>query len=188
MRRPSLVSSPPLLRAPSAYLHPFGVVSMPAAVQSLGVHKPRVPRPALKRPLGLGKAPGKTSYSKLSLCARESKERELIKRGACLARGTARTVKLKQSAFKSAQRRGAQLLKGAEEGCTRGRVHKVKVEDIVDAQTLQHQCHGAEVCALNLRHRVLLHVVAEGPLREKAEALASGRAARTARALVCRRL
>jgi hypothetical protein len=48
------------------------------------------------------------------------------------------------------------------------------VYEIVDAETLEHQHHVAEVRALDLRHRVLLKLIRVRPCSVQTEALASG--------------
>lgn len=48
---------------------------------------------------------------------------------------------------------GIELLKGKDEGLGRGRVHEVKVDEVVDAKGLEQENHVAEVSPLDLLGR-----------------------------------
>mmetsp|Transcript_56637 Transcript_56637/g.123121 ORF Transcript_56637/g.123121 Transcript_56637/m.123121 type:complete len:454 (-) Transcript_56637:502-1863(-) len=67
-------------------------------------------------------------------------------------------------------------------------VHKVKVDDVVDAHGLEREHRVAEVGPLDLRHRRRQHLVAERRLRVQPIALAGSRAAGASHALSGRRL
>mmetsp|Transcript_33920 Transcript_33920/g.85062 ORF Transcript_33920/g.85062 Transcript_33920/m.85062 type:complete len:319 (+) Transcript_33920:351-1307(+) len=69
-----------------------------------------------------------------------------------------------------------ELVHGVEDVVLRGRVHEVKLQQVLHVEALQQQHDIAQVGALDLRHRRQQHLVAEGALREKA--VAGARAAR----------
>mmetsp|Transcript_24293 Transcript_24293/g.76457 ORF Transcript_24293/g.76457 Transcript_24293/m.76457 type:complete len:388 (-) Transcript_24293:519-1682(-) len=77
-----------------------------------------------------------------------------------------------------------ELVHAVEDVVLRRRVHEVELQQVLDAQGLEQQHHVAEVGALDLRHRVLQHLVPVLPLREEPVALPGPGAPRAPRALV----
>ena len=67
-----------------------------------------------------------------------------------------------------------ELLQTGDECFRWGRIHKVKVDEVVDAQRLEHQHHACQVGALDLRYSVLVQLVLEAPRGEQPEALRNG--------------
>ena len=65
-----------------------------------------------------------------------------------------------------------QQLQSSHESLRSGRVHKVKVDQIVDAEFLQLQHDRSEIGSQNLGIRVLLHFLFVGLFRVKPEAFA----------------
>jgi hypothetical protein len=70
---------------------------------------------------------------------------------------------------------GIQQLQRAHERLAGRRVHELEADEVVDAERLEEEHDRAEVCPLDLRHRVLLELVRERPLRVQAEGLAGAR-------------
>lgn len=79
-----------------------------------------------------------------------------------------------------------QIVESADERVARGRVEKVKADQVIDAQTLEHEDDHAEICPLYLGHRVLLEFVHKGVLRVQPEAFAGTDSAGSAGSLSCR--
>lgn len=79
---------------------------------------------------------------------------------------------------------GVKLLNAFHERFCRGRVEKVKAEEVVDAERLEQEDNGAKIRPLDLGHRVGLELVVERPLGEKPETLAGTDATGAASSLV----
>jgi hypothetical protein len=81
---------------------------------------------------------------------------------------------------------GIQQLQRAHERLAGRRVHELEADEVVDAERLEEEHDRAEVCPLDLRHRVLLELVRERPLGVQAEGFAGTHAPCAPCSLVCR--
>lgn len=76
-----------------------------------------------------------------------------------------------------------QVLQRADQRLGGGRVHKVKLDQVVDAQTLQEEHNRVQVGPLDLGRRVFVELVLVGPFGVESEALAGADAAGAPHAL-----
>ena len=83
---------------------------------------------------------------------------------------------------------GVQLLQRQHQGLVRGRVQEVEVDQVVDAERLEHEHHVAEVDPLDLGDGVVLQLVGVSPGGVQTEAFPGGHTTGTTCPLVGRSL